>query len=356
MKIGIVTGGGDCAGLNAVIASILKSGIRKGHTFVGFNKGLEGLLTPALWRELNIDDSRGISHLGGTILGTTNHGRFTGKANNGDNSDVDSDVIADAKRNLKILGIDGLIIIGGDGTLNSAYQLSKAGVPVIGVPKTIDNDLSATDVTFGFSTAVGIVVDALDKIHTTATSHERVFFVECMGRHTGWIALLAGLAGNANAIITPEFDVDVPALITYLRSRVQDRGMAIVVVAEGSKFAAHKLKSDRELGAEVKLAGASEKLMHAIEILAPNEFEMRNVVLGHIQRGGNPDPQDRILAKRFGIAAVEAFEEGHFGSMVRIKNGSISLAPLLEAIGHTKKVSPDSAEYKAAKAIGIYID
>ena len=250
--------------------------------------------------------------------------------------------------------IDGLIVIGGDGTLSAAEQLLDIGVQLVGVPKSVDNDLSSTDRSFGFSTAVQIATDALDKIHTTATSHERVFLVECMGRHAGWISLYAGLAGSANAILLPEFNVDLEEFVTYLRRRQESKKRsAVVVVAEGIRLRARIFG---EAGSEVKLAGVSEILMGAIEAMEPERFEMRHVVLGHTQRGGSPNAQDRILSKRYGVAAIEAYHAGQFGQMVRIRDGQMETVPLAEAVHDLKLVTLEDSEYQAAKKIGIYLN
>jgi 6-phosphofructokinase len=355
MKIGILTGGGDCAGLNAVIAAIVKTGTPMGHTFVGFEKSWEGVLDPVMYRDLDLDAVRGISHLGGTILRTTNRGRFAGKTGAGGTNKIPEDILQMAKANLEKLGIEGLIVIGGDGTLAAAHQLAEKGVPIVGVPKTIDNDLSGTDMTFGFSTAVTVAVDALDKIHTTASSHDRVFFVECMGRHAGWISLYAGTAANANAILMPEFSVNVPELVDFLRRRIKHRGSAIVAVAEGLEFEAYAPESGAS-DAEIKLRGASDNIMLAVEAAAPGEFEMRNVVLGHTQRGGTPVAEDRLLAKRYGSAAIEAMDAGKYGTMVRLRGGLIETIPILEATGSLHRVTKDAHQYQTAQKLGIYLN
>lgn len=351
-KIGIVNSGGDCAGLNTVIAAVVKTGVRMGYEFVGFDKGWEGILD-LNYQTLDLDAVRGISHLGGTILKTTNKGRFAGKVGAGGVNAIPTQVLEEAKHNLKQIGVDGLIVIGGDGTLSAAMQLSDFGVPIIGVPKTTDNDLSGNDQTFGFSTAVDVAVEALDRIHTTATSHDRVFLVECMGRHSGWIALYAGLAANANMILLPEFEVHITSVVDFLHRRLQRRGSAIIVVAEGIKL---PQRAAAHAGSETKLAGISFELMEAIEREAPEAFEMRNVVLGHTQRGGNPNVEDRILSKKYGIAAVEAYESGAFGSMVRLRNGVIETVPIKEATGALKLVNSDTPEYIAAQKLGVYVN
>lgn len=355
-KIGILNSGGDCAGLNAVISSIVKTGRPLGYEFIGFEKGWEGLLDPVTYIELTPARIRGISHLGGTILRTANKGRFAGKVGSGDMSKIDPDILAMAKRNADDLGLDGLIVIGGDGTLSAATQLADFGLRLVGVPKTIDNDLGATDKTFGFSTAVQVAVDALDKIHTTATSHDRVFFVECMGRHAGWISLFAGLAASANAILLPEFDIDLNDFVDYLRKRHSSHSSTIVVVAEGIKLNNNVSTKQGTSASEIILGGASEQLMHAIEEGAPGEFEMRNVVLGHTQRGGSPMSQDRILAKRYGVEAMLAYDRGETGVMVATRNNQMITVPISEAVGSLKLVTPCTYEYEAAKKLGIYLN
>lgn len=354
--IGILTGGGDCAGLNTVIASIVKVGVRKGYKFIGFYKGWNGVLEKK-YRTLGLDDVRGISHRGGTILGTTNHGRFNAKGSK-DGQTIPREVLEEAKANLEEVGVDGIIVLGGDGTLAGALQLSALGVNLVGVPKTIDNDLSATDKTFGFSTAVDVAVESIDRIHTTATSHDRVFFVECMGRYTGWVTLEAGLAANANAILLPEFPVDVDDLIGFMRHRLGTRGSAIVAVAEGVELgdSGDESATDSYVEQEAQLAGVSSVLMREVEKRAPGEFEMRNVILGHTQRGGRPNAEDRILSKRYGVAALEAFDKGLFDHMVRLKNGEIENVHISEATGESKRVTHDDPRYETAKSLGVYLN
>lgn len=356
-KIGILNSGGDCAGLNAVISSIVKTGVPLGYEFVGFEKGWEGLLDPMSYIKLDLDRVRGISHLGGTILRTANKGRFAGKVGSGDMSKIDPDILAMAKRNADKLGLDGLIVIGGDGTLSAAVQLADYGLRLVGVPKTIDNDLGATDKTFGFSTAVQVAVDALDKIHTTATSHDRVFFVECMGRHAGWISLFAGLAASADAILLPEFKVDIQSFAKFLQKRSDSHRSSIVVVAEGIKLedGAQSLKQGAS-SSETVLGGASERLMQVVEHIAPGEFEMRHVVLGHTQRGGTPNSADRVLAKRYGVEAMLAYDRGETNVMIASRDNKMLSVPISEAVNSLKLVQHDTWEYDAAKRLGIYIN
>lgn len=355
-RIGILTGGGDCAGLNTVIASVVKTGIYSDkYEFVGFLKGWNGILENR-HVPLDLDSVRGISSLGGTILGTTNHGRFNAKGG-GDGQTVPRDVLEEAKNNLDALGVEGLIVIGGDGTLSGALQLAELGVNVVGVPKTIDNDLSGTDQSFGFSSAVDVAVESLDRIHTTASSHERVFFVECMGRNAGWITLYAGLAASVNVILLPEFNVDIPSMVDFIRQRLDARGSAVVAVAEG--IAAHYQETvitDTYTDREVKLVGAASLVMHDIEQYSPGEFEMRSVVLGHTLRGGSPNAVDRNLSKQYGVEAFRAYERGDFNTMVRLRDGQIGTISIAEAVGQSKFVTHDNSLYRVAKELGIYVN
>lgn len=355
-KIGIINSGGDVQGINAVISSIVRSGVPKGLRFVGFIKGWEGILDNK-YIDLNIDAIRGISHQGGTILHSVNHGRFAGKGGVGDKNEIPEEILDNVKTNLEKLEIDALIVIGGDGTLSGALQLAEKGVKIVGIPKTIDNDLSSTDQTFGFSTAVNIVVEALDRVHTTAVSHDRVLFVETMGRHTGWIALYSGLAGGADAILIPEIPFSYEGLLDYLRYRKTiGRNYSVVVVSEGAKAVGEDLSTidPGKDSSEVKIGGITDKLMKKIDELAPDEFEMRNTVLGHIQRGGTPDAEDRILAKVYGTKALDAVLSGEFNKMVAFKDGEFVLADLKEAVRSLKIVTKDHFVYKSAKDIGIY--
>lgn len=354
-KIGVLSGGGDCPGTNAAIASIVKHGTQLGYELYGFERGLEGLLGDMSYCQLGLNDVKGISWLGGTVLKTTNKGRFSSKVGKHRTIAVDPEILQEAKQNLDSLGIEGLIVIGGDGTLASAQQLIDYGVHVVGVPKTIDNDLGFTDVTFGFSSAVDVAVDALDKIHTTATSHERTFIVECMGRSSGWITLSAGLAGGANAILLPEFEFSVDELIDFMRNRLHNNNRSTVIaIAEGAKVNGEYQYQQVESG-EIQYSGAAEQLMHVINQRSGNEFDVRHAVLGHTQRGTNPNPTDRILSKRYGIAAIEVYDEGKFGHMVCVVNGDMRIVPIEKATEHVKRVTRDTNEYYAAKQLGIFL-
>ncbi|MCU0315402.1 MAG: 6-phosphofructokinase [Fimbriimonadaceae bacterium] len=354
-RIGILTAGGDCPGLNAVISGAVHYGIRNGYEFVGFQRGFEGILTPVLTQPLTDKDVSGISHIGGTILHTTNRGRFGGKVGVGNSNQIPDEILEEAKHNLQQLGIDALIIIGGDGSLSAGLQLSEKGVRVIGVPKTIDNDLAATDQTFGFSTALTVAVEALDRVHTTATSHDRLLFVEVMGRHTGWIALKAGLAGGADAILLPEFPFQIDDLVAYLRERrKQNKNSSIVVVAEGAMVEG-ELSIEDGGSSEVRFAGVTQRIMKRIEQKAPDEFEMRATVVGHIQRGGTPNARDRILARAYGVGAIDALLAGENAVMVSLHGQEVSTVPLIEAVSHLKAVGEDVLEYQVVKKLGIFM-
>jgi 6-phosphofructokinase 1 len=333
----------------------VNSGLTLGYRFVGFEKGWEGLLDPVMYRELDANTVRGINHLGGTILRTTNQGRFAGKVGGkGGYNAIPINILKMAHDNLRRLRVQGLIVIGGDGTLSAAMQLAEYGVSIVGVPKSVDNDLSGTDATFGFSTAVSVALDAMDKIHTTASSHERIFLVECMGRHAGWITLHAGLAGNANAILLPEFDLDIDKLIDFLKRRSKTMHSSIIAVAEGLDLGQQHLRVGIR-SSEFKLHGVADALMYAIEKRVPGLFDLRTVILGHTQRGGAPDAVDRLLAKRFGVAAIEAYDAGKFGMMVRLKGDSIGLTTMKRARG-LKLVGLDDPYYQTARKLGVYIN
>ncbi len=355
-RIGIINGGGDCAGLNAVISSIVRAGIPMGYEFVGVMKGWEGMLDPTMLRSLSLRDVNGISHLGGTILRTTNKGRFAAKAGEGAMSKIPDEILDMVARNMDAHSIDALIVIGGDGTLTGALQFIEAtGKKVVGVPKTIDNDLKGTDRTFGFSSAVDIVRESMDRIRTTAASHERVFFVETMGRHTGWIALYGGVAGGADAILLPEFPFDLKDLVRFLKEDVARDFASVVVVAEGARIGGTLSKRKEHKAVEVQLGGVSERLMAMVEEESPNTFEMRNVVLGHTQRGGSPNAEDRILSRMYGVAALEAVRAGNFGSMVSLRQGKMMTVPIAEAVGELKKVTEEDPVFDAARKIGVYM-
>ena len=335
MRVGVLTGGGDCPGLNAVIRAVVRKGVQDyGLEFVGFRDGWRGPLE-ADTMPLDITAVRGILPRGGTILGSsrTNPFKEAGPGRSG---------VERIKDNLDGLGVDALIVIGGEDTLGVAARLNDAGIPVVGVPKTIDNDLGATDYTFGFDTAVNIAMEAIDRLHTTAESHHRALIVEVMGRHAGWIALHAGLAGGANVVLIPERPFDIDKVITYVERRFQTRYAPIVVVAEG----AHPLNEDetqttgqRDAFGHVRLGGVGQYLAYEVEKRTGKEA--RCIVLGHIQRGGTPTAFDRVLATRFGLAAVEAVHDEAFGMMVALHGTRILRIPITEATRELKLVPPD---------------
>jgi ATP-dependent phosphofructokinase / diphosphate-dependent phosphofructokinase len=339
MRIGVLTGGGDCPGLNAVIRAIVRKGIdRYGHAIVGFRDGWRGPLENA-YEELTIESTRGILPRGGTILGSSRTNPF--KREGGPES---------IRENLRGLHLDGLIAIGGEDTLGAAVKLSEMGLNVIGVPKTIDNDLGATDVTFGFDTALQVATEAIDRLHTTAESHHRIMIVEVMGRHAGWIALHSGLAGGADVILIPERPFDIEEVCRLIRRRhARGRYFSIVVAAEGATPVAGTLEllseGKDEFGHE-RLGGIGYLLER--EIGERTGFEARATVLGHIQRGGTPTAFDRVLATRLGVAAIDAASQGKWGQMPALRSMKIELVPLSEAVAELKTVPPE--EYEMAEA------
>jgi ATP-dependent phosphofructokinase / diphosphate-dependent phosphofructokinase len=328
MRIGVLTGGGDCPGLNAVIRAVVRKGVATyGHEFVGFRDGWRGPLE-GLTKQLGIDEVRGILPRGGTILGSSRTNPF--KIDGG---------VERIKDNLAGQGVDALVAIGGEDTLGVATRLHELGVQVVGVPKTIDNDLSATDYTFGFDTAVNIAMEAIDRLHTTAESHHRTLVVEVMGRHAGWIALHAGLAGGANVILLPERQFDVEQVATYVEKRFQKQYAPIVVVAEGAQpLDGQMVLHNQELDSfgHVRLGGIGQWLAQQLE--AKTGKEARTVVLGHIQRGGTPSAFDRVLATRLGLHAIDAVHEGDWGKMMAMQGTDIKRVPLAEATRELKTV------------------
>jgi ATP-dependent phosphofructokinase / diphosphate-dependent phosphofructokinase len=335
MRVGVLTGGGDCPGLNAVIRAVVRRGVQEfGLEFVGFRDGWRGPME-ADTVPLDVHAVRGILPRGGTILGSSRTNPF--KENGPGRSGVER-----IKDNLAGLGVDALVVIGGEDTLGVAARLYDEGIPVVGVPKTIDNDLGATDYTFGFDTAVNIAMEAIDRLHTTAESHHRALIVEVMGRHAGWIALHAGLAGGANVILIPERPFDIDKVVAWVEHRFQTRYAPIVVVAEG----AHPLNEDLQLTSgnldafgHVRLGGVGQLLAEEIEKRTGKEA--RCTVLGHIQRGGTPTAFDRVLATRFGLHAVGAVYDEAFGTMVALRGTDIIRVPIVEATRELKLVPVD---------------
>ncbi len=355
-RVGVLTGGGDAPGLNAVLRAVVRAcTVGHGVTVVGISDGFTGLVEMRA-RELDLDDVSGLLVRGGTILGTTNRGnpfRYAFRRPDGVEEIVDASDTA--RKNVEKLGLDCLIVIGGDGSLSIGERFwRELGVPVVGVPKTIDNDLFATDFTFGFATAVQSATTALDCLHTTAESHHRVMLLEVMGREAGWIALHAGLAGGGDVVLIPEIPFRFEPLIAKFRARERrGRPFSLVVVAEGAAPAGgvQVFAGEDAVTGWKRLGGCSYAIAREIE--ARGGYEVRATVLGHIQRGGSPVPSDRILATRFGIEAARLAVAGCFGSMVAISGDEIVAVPLGDAIGRLKRVDPEGQLVRQARAIGV---
>jgi ATP-dependent phosphofructokinase / diphosphate-dependent phosphofructokinase len=340
MRIGVLTGGGDCPGLNAVIRAIVRKGIEvHGDAIIGFRDGWRGVLENE-FDELTIESTRGILHRGGTILGTSRT-----------NPIKHDDGLARVRDTLGNLNLSGLVAIGGEDTLGAANQLHEDGVAVLGVPKTIDNDLSGTDITFGFDTALEIATEAIDRLHTTAESHHRILVVEVMGRHAGWIALQSGVAGGADVILIPEQPFDLDEVCRLLdRRHARGRGFSIVVVAEGA-LPANGEAALADTGTDEfghrRLGGVGHWLEQEIE--SRTGFETRATVLGHVQRGGTPTAFDRVLATRLGLAAIDAAHDGKWGTMVALRGTRVELVALAEAVAELRTVPLE--DYEAFSAL-----
>jgi len=353
-RIAVNTGGGDAPGLNAVIRAVVLSATRRGWEVYGIEKGYGALLGDGDLVHLDPTSVRGITHLGGTILGTSNRGNpFEWPAGVGAPPGV-ADRSGEVLEGFRSHGFDALIAIGGDGSLRIANGLARKGLPVVGVPKTIDNDLGMTFVTFGFHTAVQTATDALDKLHSTAESHERVMVVEVMGRHAGWIALHAGLSGTADVILIPEIPYRLDKVCEKINDRYDSgRNFAIVVVAEGAVERGGEASYIEQAGAghEARYGGAAERL--AAQIHERTGHETRSMVLGHLQRGGSPTAYDRLIALRFGAAAVRCVANGEFGVMVALDPPRILAVPLDEAIQNVRRVETDSDTVITARELGV---
>lgn len=353
-RIGILNSGGDVPGLNAVIASAVKTAYNNDYECLGFIKGFEGTLDPVSFEVLTPQSVWETTGKGGTILKSVNKGRFPGKVGDGKMSAIQKNIILEAKANLDELGVEALIVIGGDGTLTTANAISELGVNVVGVPKTIDNDLRGTDVTFGFSTAVEAIVETIDRLRTTASSHDRIFFVETMGRNAGWLALYGGIAAEADIILIPEFEFSYEKLINTLQTnRGLGKNYQIVVTAEGAQVGGSRIYRQEMEKQENLLGGISELVMREVRKGLGEDYEIRNIVLGHVQRGGPPNAEDRILAQRFGEAAFKAVLNKQYGKMVALKGGKITLVEIKDAVEELKLVDEDNSLVKMAKAIGI---
>jgi phosphofructokinase-like protein len=332
MKIAVLTGGGDCPGLNAVIRAVVRRGEQHGLEVMGIREGWRGLLDPPMHFRLTRETTSGTLHLGGTILGTSRTNPFKKPANG-------PDIVM---RNLKSLNVGAVVAIGGEDTLGVATKLSAMGVKVVGVPKTIDNDLSGTDLTFGFDTAVQIATEAIDRLHSTAEAHKRVIVCEVMGRHAGWIAVHSGMAGGADVVLIPERPIEIEKVCDHIRNRhrTQNKNFSIVVVAEGAKLGTKESTTTEKLDefGHVRLGGIGQQLANLIE--AQTGYETRVTVLGHIQRGGTPTAFDRVLATRFGVQAADMVHKGEFGKMASLRGNQIVSVPLTEATAHLKTVDP----------------
>ncbi len=355
MRIAINTGGGDAPGLNAVVRAAVLAALERGYEVVGVRRSYTGLLHPRDLLDLDRESVRGITHLGGTILGTTNRGDpFRYPHVQADGTETTRDRSDEVIQSLRELEIDAMIAIGGDGSMRIAHDLARKGMRVVGVPKTIDNDLASTVITFGFDTAVSVATDALDRLHSTAEAHERVFVVEVMGRHAGWIALHAGVAGSADAILLPEIPFDIDRVCDKIRLREsRGRRFALVVAAEGAipVGGTETVRGPAQVGREVRLGGIAELV--AAQIQQRTGKETRSLVLGHLQRGGRPTAFDRILALRFGAAAVRLIAEERFGTMVALTPPVIRAVPLEDAIANRKAVPLDSDAVLTARDLGI---
>ena len=354
-RIGVLTGGGDCPGLNAAIRAIVKTAHNDYDLeVIGFSDGYEGLIENR-YRQIDIDDASGILARGGTILGTSNRADpFHFPVLQGEEY-IYLDRSSQAVRNFESLGLDALIAIGGDGTMAASARMAKEGLPIVGVPKTIDNDLFGTEVTFGFDSACVTATDAVDKIHTTAQSHHRVMIVEVMGRYAGWLALCAGLAGGGDIVLMPEFPYDIDAICDAVRTRnARGKTFSIVVVGEGSRPVGGEMTVARTIATSPdakRLGGVSHSVAAQVEGLT--NIECRVTILGHLLRGGSPSAFDRLLATRYGVEAVHMVVRGQTGIMVGLQNQQMVAVPLEDVAGRIRTVTPDHPLVKAAQSLGI---
>ncbi len=355
-RIAVMTGGGDCPGLNAVIRAVTRTAILKyGYEVYGYKFGYKGLYTNDLI-PLTLESVSGILHKGGTILYSSNKDNLFAYPQEVNGKVVTQDVSHVALANMMSSGIDVLIVIGGDGTLTSARDFARKGVRIIGVPKTIDNDLAATETTFGFYSALDCATEALDRLHTTAESHHRVMILEVMGRNAGWIALESGIAGSADVILIPEIPYDIDKIVRKIRERADNgKYFSVIVVSEGAVPLGGSVTIDRiveDSPDPIRLGGIGRKLSYDLEKII-GDHEIRYTVLGHLQRGGNASTFDRILSTRYGVAAVDLIAEGKFGNMVCLKGNTMSYEALEKVIGAIKSVPADNELVMVAKSIGI---
>ncbi len=353
-RVGIVTGGGDCPGLNAVIRAVAKAAAKRDWETIGFLGGYEGILEPQRYMPLDYQKLSGLLTRGGTILGTANRGRFSAKVGHGETRRLPQELIDGVKSGMKKLNIRGLVSVGGDGSLSIAQQLFEGGVPVIGVPKTIDNDLEGTDMTFGFDSAVACATDALDRLRTTAESHNRVMVLEVMGRYAGWIAIYAGVAGGADVILIPEIPFTYDSVCAKIQDREkEEKHFTLIVVAEGAreKGCDFVTATEQIANREARLGGIAGVV--AAEVEKRSGKEARACVLGHLQRGGTPTNFDRALCSIFGAQAVEMIAAGQFGEMVAYRGSHMATVKITEAIRQLKTVPPTGDFVRTARALGI---
>ncbi len=353
-RIGILTGGGDCPGLNAVIRAVVKSASKRGWETIGLLEGFEGLLDPTRHRKLNYRDMDALLHVGGTILGTTNRGNFAAKTGLGESRQIPGEILDRAKATFQQLGLRALVCVGGDGSLTIAQQLFEHGIPLVGVPKTIDNDLEATVSTFGFDSAVDCATDALDRLRTTAESHNRVMVLEVMGRYTGWIAVHSGIAGGGDVILIPEVPFHFESVCAKIREREgEGKHFTLVVVAEGAREAdgGFVTAGPGALDRETRLGGIGAVV--AAEIQKRTGKDTRVCVLGHLQRGGGPTTSDRLLCTRFGARAVQLIAAEQYGYMVSLQPPDIVPVKITAAIGRLRAVPPKGEIVQTARALGI---
>jgi len=354
MKIAIVTGGGDCPGLNAVIRAVAKTAAKRGWETLGIIGGYDGLLEPQHFRVLDYQALDGLLVRGGTILGTANRGQFSAKTGHGETRQLPAELLEATKAGMEKLGVSAIVSVGGDGSLTIAQQLHEHGIPIVGVPKTIDNDLAATTTTFGFDSAVACATDALDRLHTTAESHNRVMVLEVMGRYAGWIAIYAGVAGGADVILIPEIPFHYESICRAITDREKHgKHFTLIIAAEG----AHPAGCDfvtaggQQANREARLGGIGQVV--ATEIEKRTGKETRTMVLGHLQRGGSPTYTDRVLCTLFGAKAVELITEGRFGRMVAHNGKFVDSVPLAEATGRLRTVPLDEGFVHATRGLGI---
>lgn len=353
-RIGILTSGGDCPGLNAVIRAATKSAFWLGYDVVGFKQGFEGLIDPIRYQVLTPQNTAGILVQGGTILGSTNKGRFGARVGVNGRAEIDPELVSKVGQTIDRLNLEGLIVVGGDGSLSTALQFFEAGLPVVGVPKTIDNDLACTAYTFGFNSAVLCCADALDRLHTTAESHSRVMVLEVMGRHTGWIALHGGIAGGADVILIPEIPWNYENVIAKIDERKKlGKEFTLVVVGEGAELPSGGLVLDQNASQnkQVKLGGIGQLVTNQLAEMI--DQDVRCTVLGHLQRGGGPTTFDRVLSSQYGAHAVRLIIEKKFGQMVCSRPPNIEDVPISDAVHRIRTVDPTGSDIQTAKAMGI---